>query len=116
MEPSTSQTEDTEVAMERLIGSLNSLQEGERAEHMLVAAGQRAVPYLREFLLHTNPRSIATPRCRAARALGTIKTKRPSANILARTNRPRMQCTLRGRRSPQYGGMRTNAMAVRSEL
>jgi hypothetical protein len=65
-------SKDSNVDIERLMESLNSLQDGERVEQLLIAAGQRAIPYLREFLLHTSPRTIAAPRCRAARVLGAL--------------------------------------------
>lgn len=59
-------------SMEGLIRDLESLQDGERAEHKLLAKGESAVPYLRDFLLNTPPRTIAEPRCRAVRLLGAL--------------------------------------------
>ena len=45
--------------------------DGELAVTMLVARGDRAVPYLEHFLLAGSPRTIAlVPRCRAVHALG----------------------------------------------
>src|SRR5579862_9512543 len=58
--------------MERWIAALDSLVDGELAVSMLVAAGDRAVPYLEHFLLTGSPRTIALPRCRAAHALGEL--------------------------------------------
>jgi len=71
MNPVTPNSSDGSI--ERLIRSLKSLQEGERAQNMLIAEGQSAVPYLRDFLLNTAPQMIAEPRQRAVRALGELK-------------------------------------------
>jgi len=54
------------------IAVLDSIMDGELAMNMLMAAGDRAVPYLEHFLLAGPPRTIALPRCRAARALGEL--------------------------------------------
>jgi hypothetical protein len=59
-------------SIERLIQGLDSLHDGGLAENMLIANGPRAVPYLRDFLLNSRPRSIAEPRCRAVRVLGEL--------------------------------------------
>jgi hypothetical protein len=63
---------DSAGTIESLIHTLESLQDGERAEIMLIAIGQPAVPYLSQFLLHSPPRTIADPRRRAVRALGAL--------------------------------------------
>ena len=44
-----------------LIESLSSLHEGELGVSMLVACGERAVPHLRDFLLHGRPSSVFVP-------------------------------------------------------
>ena len=58
--------------IEQLIAALDSLVDGELAVTMLVARGDRAVPYLEHFLLAGSPRTIALPRCRAVHALGEL--------------------------------------------
>jgi hypothetical protein len=63
---------DSAGTIESLIHTLESLQDGERAEIMLIAIGRTAVPYLSQFLLHSPPRTIAEPRLRAVRALGAL--------------------------------------------
>lgn len=61
-----------DAQIKNLIAALDSLMEGELAVSMLVACGQRAVPYLEHFLLTGSPRTIALPRCRAVHALGEL--------------------------------------------
>jgi hypothetical protein len=56
--------------LEHWIAVLDSIADGELAMNMLVASGDRAVPYLEHFLLAGSLRTIALPRCRAAHALG----------------------------------------------
>lgn len=58
-----------------LVEGLNSLHEGELGISMLVACGERAVPALRDFLLHGKPSSIFVPRQRAVRALAELGAK-----------------------------------------
>jgi hypothetical protein len=58
--------------IDRLIGALDSLKDGDLAAEMLIARGQEVVPYLANFLLKGSPRTIAQPRCRAVRALGEL--------------------------------------------
>jgi hypothetical protein len=62
----------SDAQIEHLIAALDSLMDGELAVTMLVACGQRAVPYLEHFLLVGPPRTIALPRCRAVHALGEL--------------------------------------------
>jgi hypothetical protein len=59
-------------SMESLLDGLQSLRDGDRAESTLIAAGKPAIPYLADFLLRTSPRTIAEPRRRAVRVLGTL--------------------------------------------
>lgn len=66
--------------IESLIQALESLTGGELAVDLLVASGQRAITPLGELLLHGKPRTIAIPRCRAARALGGLEAQ---AELLA---------------------------------
>lgn len=58
-----------------LIESLNSLQEGELGVSMLVACGERAVPPLRDCLLHGRVSSVFVPRQRAVEALAELGAK-----------------------------------------
>ena len=58
-----------------LVESLNSLHEGELGVSMLVACGERAVPQLRDFLLHGRPSSVFMPRQRAVQALAELGAK-----------------------------------------
>lgn len=64
--------ETPEQEVERLIGELDSLQEGGMAADMLAACGTRAIPYLADFLLKGAPRIISLPRCRAVHILGDL--------------------------------------------
>jgi len=61
-----------DAQVERLIAALDSLVDGDLAVPMLIACGERAVPYLEHFLLAGLPRTIALPRCRAVHALGEL--------------------------------------------
>jgi hypothetical protein len=61
-----------DAEMVRLIHGLDSLIDGDLAVAMLIACGERSVPYLEHFLLTGAPRTIALPRCRAVRALGEL--------------------------------------------
>ena len=54
---------------------MNSLREGELAVYVLVACGERAIPPLREFLLHGRPSVVHEPRRRAVRALAELGAK-----------------------------------------
>lgn len=58
--------------LEHWVAVLDSIMNGELAMNMLIASGDRAVPYLEHFLLAGPPRTIALPRCRAVRALGEL--------------------------------------------
>ncbi len=61
---------DPEVT--RLIRGLQSLVEGESAIDELVACGRRAVPALRDFLLHGRVASVPQPRMWAAEAVARL--------------------------------------------
>ena len=61
-----------DAQVERLIAALDSLVDGDLAVPMLIACGERAVPYLEHVLLSGSPRTIALPRCRAVHALGEL--------------------------------------------
>jgi hypothetical protein len=65
-----SQIDDSQVR--RLVCALDSLAEGDLAVDLLVACGERAIAPLEELLLLGAARTIALPRCRAARALGAL--------------------------------------------
>ncbi|MGC2160726.1 MAG: hypothetical protein WA634_02345 [Silvibacterium sp.] len=58
--------------LRRLVCALDSLTDGNLAVDLLVACGERAIAPLEESLLRGAPRTIALPRCRAARALGAL--------------------------------------------
>lgn len=58
--------------LEHWVALLDSIMDGELAMNMLIASGDRGVPYLEHFLLAGSPRTIALPRCRAAHALGEL--------------------------------------------
>ncbi len=58
--------------VDRLIGALDSLIEGDLAVEKLIASGPSAIPALSDFLLKGSPKSIALPRCRAVHALGEL--------------------------------------------
>jgi hypothetical protein len=62
----------SDEAIERLIGALDSLVDGEGAMDQLIAIGPRAAPFLERFLVKSPPRSLSLPRCRAVRALGAL--------------------------------------------
>lgn len=57
----------------RLVLALESITDGELAVDMLIACGDRAIAPLGEVLLRGPARTIALPRCRAARALGGLQ-------------------------------------------
>ncbi len=61
--------------IQRLIGALESLVDGDLAVELLAACGPPAIPYLREFLLHGRVRSIPQPRMRAVEALARLGAK-----------------------------------------
>lgn len=62
----------SDEAIERLVGALDSLVDGEGAMDQLIAIGPRAAPFLERFLIESPPRSLSLPRCRAVRALGAL--------------------------------------------
>ncbi len=61
--------------IQRLIGALESLVDGDLAVEQLAACGPAAIPHLREFLLHGRVRSIPQPRMRAVEALALLGAK-----------------------------------------
>lgn len=62
----------SDETIQRLIGTLDSLLDGEGAMEQLIAVGPRAIPFLEYFLLESPPRALYPPRCRAVRALGAL--------------------------------------------
>jgi hypothetical protein len=58
--------------LESLVRQLDSITDGDLAMAALIRRGPSAVPALETFLIAGKPRSIALPRCRAARALGAL--------------------------------------------
>lgn len=69
---SSSLADITDAQIKSLMTALDSLVDGELAITILIACGQRAVPYLERYLLTDSPRSIALPRCRAVHILGEL--------------------------------------------
>lgn len=61
--------------IQKLIESMQSIQDGELAADALVGIGQRAVPLLRKFLLFGRPSTVHQPRQRAVRALAELGAK-----------------------------------------
>lgn len=57
---------------EALVCQLDSITDGDTAMAALIRRGPSAIPALENFLIAGKPRSIALPRCRAARALGAL--------------------------------------------
>jgi hypothetical protein len=58
-----------------LISALESLVDGDLAVEQLAACGPRAIPYLRELLLHGRLKSIPQPRMRAVEALARLEAR-----------------------------------------
>jgi hypothetical protein len=69
MDPSADQE------IRRFISALESLMDGDLAVEQLTGCGPRAIPYLRELLLHGRLRSIPQPRMRAVEALARLEAK-----------------------------------------
>jgi hypothetical protein len=72
----------------RLVRALESLTDGELAVDLLIAAGERSILPLEEFLLGGKARTIALPRCRAARALGGLRARGTLLSYFARVDLP----------------------------
>jgi hypothetical protein len=72
----------------RLVRALESLTDGELAVDLLIAAGERSILPLEEFLLGGRPRTIAVPRCRAARALGGLGARGTLLSYFAKVDPP----------------------------
>ena len=64
--------ETSDDTIRRLVGTLDSLVDGEGAMEQLIAIGPRAAPFLERFLVESPARSLSLPRCRAVRALGAL--------------------------------------------
>lgn len=74
--------------IQRLIGALDSLVDGEGAMEQMIAIGPRAVPFLERFLVESPARSLSLPRCRAVRALGALYAFSSLIKYLRRYVRP----------------------------
>lgn len=72
----------------RLVSALESITDGELAVDLLVACGERAIAPLEALLLRGAARTIALPRCRAARALGRLGAYRTLLAYFERRNLP----------------------------
>ncbi|MHB1957097.1 MAG: HEAT repeat domain-containing protein [Sulfobacillus sp.] len=81
-----SQIDDSQIR--RLVSALDSLGDGELAVDLLVACGERAIAPLEELLLRGAARTIALPRCRAARALGALGAYRTLLAYFQQSNLP----------------------------
>jgi hypothetical protein len=72
----------------RLVRALESLTDGELAVDLLIAAGERSILPLEEFLLQGKARTIAVPRCRAVRALGGLRARQTLLSYFAKVDLP----------------------------
>jgi hypothetical protein len=72
----------------RLVRALESLMDGELAVDLLIAAGEQSILPLAEFLLGGEARTIAVPRCRAARALGSLQARGTLLSYFAKVDLP----------------------------
>ena len=81
-----SQIDDSQIR--RLVSALDSLGDGELAVDLLVACGERAIAPLEDLLLGGAARTIALPRCRAARALGALGAYRALLAYFEQSNLP----------------------------
>jgi len=73
---------DNPEEIEKLIGRLESLHRGSEVEEMIVACGGKAVPFLRNYLIHGEPSHIYQPRQRAVRALAKLDAKKELVEYL----------------------------------
>ena len=71
-----------------LVRALESLTDGELAVDLLIAAGEGSILPLEEFLLRGKARTIAVPRCRAARALGGLRARGTLLSYFAKVDLP----------------------------
>ncbi len=81
-------TEMSGQQIDRLIGALDSLKDGDLAVDMLIACGERAIPSLELLLLKGPPRTISLPRCRAARVLGELGVRSVLLSYFQEYERP----------------------------
>lgn len=75
--------------IEHLVLALESLTDGELAVDLLIACGKRSIAPLEELLLHGKARTIAIPRCRAVRALGSLEARETLLAYFNQFDRPR---------------------------
>ncbi len=59
-------------SLQEWMAALDSLMDGDAFIFQLIGLGPPAIPVLAHHLLATRPRTVALPRCRTARALGTL--------------------------------------------
>lgn len=86
--------ETREQMIDRLIGALNSLHDGDLAAEELILCGKSAIPSLEDFLLNSHPRTISVPRCRAVRALGELGAHSTLINYFRNYERPQDSAVL----------------------
>jgi len=75
IEPRVAGRDYTDEEIRSFVRDLESLPSGDLTVSLLVGCGERAVPVLREFLLHGEPRGVFQPRQRAVEALGELGAK-----------------------------------------
>ncbi len=78
-------TNDSE-GMEGLIAALETLHRGSEVEEQIVACGEKAVPFLKSYLMCGEPSHIYQPRQRAVNALAKLGAK---AALIAYLDTPR---------------------------
>lgn len=71
-----------------LLDALDSLTGSDRAVDELVRHGQRAVPFLADYLLDGKLKSVAVSRCRAAHALGELGAYSTLASYFQKYEKP----------------------------
>jgi hypothetical protein len=74
----------TEAEIRQFVSELDSLNGSEITAALLVGCGPRAIPPLREFLLHGRPRGIYQPRQRAVEVLAEVGAKNVLLEYLRR--------------------------------
>ena len=74
-EPSLAGRDYTDEEIRSFVRDLESLRSGDLTVALLVGCGERAIPALREFLLHGQPRAVFQPRQHAVEALAELGAK-----------------------------------------
>lgn len=74
-EPTPAYRDYTDEEIRSFVRDLESLRSGDLTVSLLVGCGERAIPVLREFLLHGQPRGVFQPRQQAVEALAELGAK-----------------------------------------